>query len=138
MFFKEEATAMIKNIVVKILVAGIGIQASRFLVAATLDISTIMTAAVGAFPAQITATNIDLAEEFKNDKFIGRIRGDSDEIKEKLKLDLFPKGDIKDEEAQQQKTTVEEIPMSATISTGNIIDMLMPNANSFAGPLVYL
>jgi hypothetical protein len=67
MFYQEEAANVIKGIVVNILIAGIAIQASRFIVAATLDISTIATAAVGALPAQLIATqNQGFVDGIKN------------------------------------------------------------------------
>jgi hypothetical protein len=56
---------VIKNIILRLLIAGIGIQASWFLVAATLDLSTIGVAAVGSLPAQIITTNPNFADSIK-------------------------------------------------------------------------
>ena len=61
LFFQEEVGAMLKKILIKLIVAGIGIQASWFLVAAILDISTIATSAVGSIPAQLIATDARLS-----------------------------------------------------------------------------
>jgi hypothetical protein len=65
---------VIKNIVVKILVAGIAIQSSRFLVAATLDISTIAVSAVGAFPAQMTAENVTLRQGMETSRLVDQLK----------------------------------------------------------------
>ncbi|MDR0369301.1 MAG: hypothetical protein LBH96_01880 [Candidatus Peribacteria bacterium] len=66
LFFQEEVAAMLKNILLKILVAGVGIQASWFIVAATLDISTIATSAVGSLPAQLIHTDTRFSEGMKD------------------------------------------------------------------------
>jgi hypothetical protein len=65
---QEEAPNVIKNIVVKILVAGVAIQSSRFIIAATLDLSTILVSAVGAFPSQLTANNAQIRSVLENGK----------------------------------------------------------------------
>lgn len=53
---------MLKGILIKMIVAGICIQASRFLVAATLDIATIATSALGSIPAQLISDSVYLTE----------------------------------------------------------------------------
>ena len=45
--------------------AGLAIQASWFLVAATLDISTITTGAIGGLPSQLLASNTNFQEGIK-------------------------------------------------------------------------
>lgn len=56
----------IKDIITKTLVAGILIQASRFLVGALVDISTIATSAVGAFPSSFLHSSTDLQKYIKD------------------------------------------------------------------------
>jgi hypothetical protein len=56
----------IKNLITKTLIAGVLIQASRFLVGALVDVSTIATSAVGAFPASFLKTDIKLQNNIQN------------------------------------------------------------------------
>ena len=56
----------IKDIITKTLVAGILIQASRFLVGALVDISTIATSAVGSFPSSFLHSSTDLQKYIKD------------------------------------------------------------------------
>ncbi|MBP7842213.1 hypothetical protein KA037_06250 [Patescibacteria group bacterium] len=41
--FEDDATSKITEVIKKCIIAGIGIQASRFLLAATIDLSTVAT-----------------------------------------------------------------------------------------------
>jgi hypothetical protein len=56
----------VKSIIIKTLIAGILIQASRFLVGALVDLSTIATAAVGSFPSQFLHTNNTLNKSIQD------------------------------------------------------------------------
>ena len=78
-----------KDIIMKILVAGIGIQSSRFLVAATLDVSTIAMAAVGAFPAQLMTVNTDFSEGTKA-RLKEHMDSSANTINQKWGYNLFP------------------------------------------------
>ncbi len=55
-----------KSIITKTLIAGVLIQASRFLVWAVVDLSTIATAAIGSFPSQFLNSDTVLNESIQN------------------------------------------------------------------------
>jgi hypothetical protein len=138
MIYKDEAMNVIKTIVIKILVAGIGIQMSRFLTAAILDVSTIATAAVGNLPAHVTSINNSMSDDMKRTVLNwmsasnSQMRTDTEQQKldKKLQWTLFPtkKSDI----APQENIEIEQIPIQSTITMTEVIDLLMPNAESFA------
>jgi len=137
LFLQEQVDKIIKDILIKIIVAGIGIQASWFLVAATLDISTIAMSAVGSIPAQLIATDTRLTEGMMGGK-IGALHQNSldmsREIDKKFKIDLFP-----EEGATVLKlvsTTAEDTSTSYTME--NLVDKIQPNPESLAGPLIFL
>lgn len=135
LFFQEEVGAMLKNILLKILVAGICIQASWFIVAATLDISTIATAAVGSIPAQLINEDVNISEGIRKTGKIWELIKSSENIggdlNKELKIDLFPK-----EGGKRIKN--EFVTINTTYTEDNLIDSLTPNANSLAGPLIFL
>lgn len=56
----------VKKIITKTLIAGILIQASWFLVWAAVDISTVATSAIGAFPASFLKSDAKLEEHIRN------------------------------------------------------------------------
>jgi hypothetical protein len=124
---------VIKNIVVKILVAGVAIQSSRFLVAATLDVSTIAVSAVGAFPAQLTANTPALKDGIKNSELFQQLKGNinsASKYDHKIVRNLFP-----NDTYTQEKETV---PMTSSLTEDNIFDLLQPTTDSLAGPLVFI
>ncbi|HCY21333.1 TPA: hypothetical protein DIC40_05835 [Patescibacteria group bacterium] len=55
--YVTKKTGSIQSIVTKSVIAGILIQASWFIMAALLDISTIATAAIGSFPSHFIDSN---------------------------------------------------------------------------------
>ncbi|MDR3168886.1 MAG: hypothetical protein LBU27_03900 [Candidatus Peribacteria bacterium] len=130
MIYKDEATSFIKNIVIKILVAGVCIQISRFLTAAILDVSTIATAAVGTIPSHVITLNTDLTKAITH--ITKQIEAENGEINRQITrtIDLT--------ETSAKKVEYSTQPINSTLSISGVIDLLTPNANSFAGPLVYL
>jgi hypothetical protein len=56
----------IKDLITKTLIAGVLIQASWFLVGALVDVSTIATSAVGAFPASFLKTDAKLQKNIQD------------------------------------------------------------------------
>ena len=124
-----------KGIVVKILVAGIAIQSSRFLTAATIDISTIATAAVGAMPSQIIGSNGDIYLKFKQSTFFKELETSNEMITSKREITLFPEPDkASDEYIYVRKKTI----ATTGIPEKNLIDSLLPNQNHLAGPLIFI
>ncbi len=126
---------MMKGIVVKILVAGVAIQSSRFLTAATLDISTIATAAVGAIPSQIIGGSDDLYGKFKKAPFLQELglTAEKKKTENTLQITVFPSdGNNKQIYAKKDYVKATGIPEE------NLIDSLLPNQNHLAGPLIYI
>ena len=100
--------------------AGILIQASRFIVGAVIDISTIATSAIASFPATfIGSTTMQSQMETLVDT---NMRNKTIAINEKLEMTK--------PEANTDAGTAEE--------TQNIVARLMPNSDSAAGPLVFI
>jgi hypothetical protein len=117
--------------VVKILVAGIAIQASRFVVAAIIDVSTIATAAVGAFPSQLMTTSPQFRDGFRSTPLLKQLT-DSYGISQKIKMELFPESQT----GKMLSFSTEAVNGELTEET--IADLFLPNANSLVGSLVYL
>jgi hypothetical protein len=138
MFGKEEATGVLKNIVVKILVAGITIQSSWFIIAAILDVSTIATSAVGAIPSQVLANDTRIEKAIKN-SFIDWKRNTTDtNYTQKLVITGFPNNDEANKNAPVEMVKMEWVPINTSVSEEEIRDMIMPNAENLEGPLVFM
>ena len=105
----------VKDIITKTLVAGILIQASRFVVGALVDISTIAVSAVGAFPSTFLSNNIDLQNFIKN------------------QITTTPTKFLLDPYGKEVMTATNTTPASS--ETRNEI---LPTYDSVSGPLIYL
>jgi len=105
----------IKDIIIKTLVAGILIQASRFLVWAVVDISTIAVSAVGAFPSSFLKSDIALQTNIK------------DSLKKTPTRYLI---DINTGSIQPIDTTY--------VDRSDTWDEILPTYNSVSWPLIYL
>ena len=129
------------------LIAGVGIQASRFLVAATVDLSTITTAAVGALPAQVLTTNEAFKQGLKVGGTLNRVKASYDPTKEqerqyeqnnqdwqvdkRLVIDLFM-------EHEDNFITHRTEPLETPITHDNFIDSILPKPDNISGPLIFL
>lgn len=63
-----------QKIIVKVLMAGVLINMSRFLVMAMVDVSTILTYSLGGIPLSVMKeekTSNDVVESLKNQKLLG-------------------------------------------------------------------
>ena len=105
----------IKDIITKTLIAGILIQASRFMVGALVDISTVAVSAVGAFPSTFLNNNVDLQNYIKN------------------QIQTTPTKYVLDMDGKNKWTTTNTTPAS----TENRNEIL-PTYDSVSGPLLYL
>jgi len=133
-FNAESVGTIIKNIITKILIAGIGIQASWFLVAAILDISTIAVITVGTIPSQLISDNAHLAEGMRSSELMNQLTNGINSSRDtlgKIEHELFP---------QQGQSLLNIKVISGTVSAteGSFEDLFTPNGNSLAGPLVFL
>ncbi len=68
--FEDDATSKITEVIKKCIIAGIGIQASRFLLAATIDLSTVATYGIWGLPLSILWTSQDATIKCLADKKI--------------------------------------------------------------------
>ncbi len=115
-------TTEFKNVIKRVLVAGVLIQMSWFLIGAMLDVSTILVSSIGTFPWQVLVKNSsfrqDLESEMKKiaeDKVEIIIKEDSSLEYEEKPLSLDTKDDI-----------------------NWFVDTILPNENSLSGPLLFL
>ena len=161
-FSNEELTWVVKDLMLKLLVAGIAIQSSWFLISATIDVSTIGMSAVGALPSHLISSNSKISGPLLNpSKTIQAIHAQictwinmsqrSDfwsylpSIFTQLGIDLFPKNDLTALSTQslqlfdvEASNTQEACNSNDSQNTAKAIDIFMPNANSLAGPLIFL
>lgn len=107
------------DIIKKTLIAGILIQASRFLVWALVDLSTVAVSAVASFPATFIQWNTVLD---------GQIQAAQEKMKATTPLVDLSQGTITS--ITNQDTT----PVSSTDALASIL----PNSNSVSGPLIYM
>jgi len=104
----------IKELITKTLLAGILIQASRFLVAALVDVSTIAVSAVGSFPSSFLRTDSALQTQMNTS------------------LTTTPKRFLIDIGSE---STMKAIDTGAVNSDW---EEILPTYNSVSGPLMYL
>jgi len=111
----------IKKTITSMLVAGILIQASWFLMGAVVDISTVATAAISSFPSAF----------LKNDKKLQtQIIGSISNFKaQRISYDLNATG---------SKDTIRLIDETTSVSAEELWDNILPNYNSISWPFVYL
>lgn len=104
----------IKELITKTLLAGILIQASRFLVAALVDVSTIAVSAVGSFPSSFLRTDAKLQTQINHSLTT---------TPKRFLIDIGSDGTMK------------------AIDTGAVTsnwEEILPTYNSVSGPLMYL
>ncbi len=111
----------IQSLITKTLISWILIQASWFLLAAILDVSTILTTAISTLPSHFIDNNAIkstlVTELWLNMK--------SHIIK--LDKDWKPELEVINDTSPWQAKTIEEL-----------VETIMPNSNSVAGPLIYI
>lgn len=110
----------VKKIITNTLVAGILIQASRFLVWALVDISTIATASISAFPMTFLKNDVKLKNEITF--------GLSWFQQQRVFVDLNATG---------RNNTVTTQPQTSVLGDATR-DKILPNQNSVSGPFIYL
>ncbi|MCX6823641.1 MAG: hypothetical protein NT085_00740 [candidate division SR1 bacterium] len=112
----------VKKVITNTLVAGILIQASRFLMGAVIDISTIATAGIGAFPMSFLSNNATLKTNIDNSLInIKKNRGI---------MDLNYQGTGFE---NMFKTIPETSPLLSPT-----LENILPNQSSVSGPFIYL
>ena len=115
-----------KKVVIKTLIAGILIQASRFLMGAILDISTIAMTAVSSFPNNFFASNSQLTQQVANN-----VRSSMHNKTYAIKF-----GDTQD--IQNVITQIPSDQASTTLSDDEALTTILPTSSSVSGPLIFL
>ncbi len=115
----------IQKLITQTLIAGVLIQASWFLVAATLDISTVITSAIWAFPSNfINKSSIQENEIYKN-------------LAEKIH-NHYIKLNKPDDNWKSKVTSEIMIWREDEWVDKDFWEKLMPKSDSIAGPLIYI
>ena len=115
----------VKDMITKTLIAGVLIQASRFLVWAIVDVSTIATTAIGSFPVNFLNADAAMTSEI--------ISSTRSLTQEKFVINMKP---------TTLEKWIERIPItdnSNALSTDEeLMDQILPNYNSVSGPFLFL
>lgn len=139
----ELITKKLKDIILWLLIAGVWIQASRFLTAVVVDISTITIVAAGSLPSQLVSESPEIEESvlvsLKNyldgaSEVTGWKEKDFEDFTSWLKFSLFPKNKW----AANFITIERDISLDKAITKEDMFDTLMPNEENVSWPLYYL
>ena len=128
---KEDITKKIKDVILWLLVAWVWIQASWFLTAAVIDVSTITLAAAGAFPSQVISENpyVEWAIKSSLSAYLGPSR---DYVETGTQLTLFSQ-----DGSESSFLESENVKLVHHQTFTGLVDALMPNADDVSGPLYY-
>lgn len=121
--FKPDGATDITKKIPKMLMVWVLIQASWFLFAVVIDVSTIAVAGLGSFPSQFLASNQEFSRELLFKDF-------SELWKYTVKVDNNTK---QGSDWREESTTELD-----TWWINRIIDAIMPDESSLAGPFMYL
>ena len=128
-FKKDDVYKKVKDILLWILIAWIGIQTSWFFTAAIIDVSTVTLVAAGAFPSQVISENDELQRSIEN-SFINYLWSDFAEWE---KYTLFP---------SNSKTNwfLNSLPIRLENhkTKEEVFDSIMPQAEDVSWPLHYM
>lgn len=132
--WKQSISATLKNNLLWLIVAGIGIQASWFLTALLIDTSTITLAAAGALPSQILSSNANISKSVE-DNLRETFTVEWSSVTEPIQLDLFC-SDSKASEflCKPEDDSKLDTPQSLTW----LIDQMMPRADDVSWPLYFI
>ena len=126
---KEETIKRVKDIILWILIAWVWIQSSRFLVAATIDVSTITLVAAWSLPSQVIAENPLGTETLEAS--VGAFLDKSGVLKWK-QFSLFPDGEA-GEYFKEIGITLESQP-----NREQVLEWFMPKPTDVGWPLYFL
>ncbi len=114
----------IKELITKTLIAGVLIQASRFMMGALVDVSTVAVTAIGSFPVSFMQSNSDFKTRMNNEAALIR------------KTNIIVDGHSKDKHVSVNNAGNDDVPNP--MSESDIVDSLMPDGNSLWWPLIFL
>ena len=130
--WKEDITKKLKDIILRLLVAWIWIQASWFLTAVVIDVSTITLAAAWAFPSQIIAWSPQVEKSMKQSLEYHLDDGRNRTIQGK-EITIFPT-DSKASDILKESPFKIDQPEDFSW----FVDKLMPNADDVSWPLYFM
>lgn len=113
--FQKEVQSTLSKFIVKILMSAVLVQSSWFLMWALVDLSNIMTSAVGAFSVQFVETS-DYKSKMENIKA---------QIPEKCTID-------------SSRKDIQWLIPTCEWTTSVDIEKLLPSYNSISGPLLFI
>ena len=119
---KNDITKKLKDVILRLLIAWVWIQTSRFFTAAVIDVSTVTLTAAGSFPAQIL-DDFTYTEEAVRDSMAQFVWKE---------YTLFPKDSKATSLFATYKIEVEEK------TPDEMIDALIPDENDVAWPLYFI
>ena len=130
--WKEEITKKLKDIILRLLVAWVWIQASWFFTAVVIDISTITLAAAWAFPSQIISWSPQVEKSMKQ-SLSAHLNESRDYTTKWKEITIFPT----DAKASSfLKESIFDVDKPQDFSW--FVDKLMPNADDVSWPLYFM
>lgn len=140
--WKNSIEQTLKNNLLWLVIAWIWIQASRFVTAFFIDLSTVTLAAAGSFPSAVVSSSPAAEESLKrslNKAFdISNAEltwWDDVQIQKVKEISLFSK-DSKVSEFLNVFTG--RVQLNTWLSYSNMIDKILPSANNVSGPLYFM
>lgn len=135
--FKRQITDNLKKKILWLLVAWVWIQASWFLTAVVVDVSTITLSAAGAFPEQVISDNSFVQEKIKQnlDEYLTGSKGQRNQpmVVNGEEISVFPKS-----EGVSEFVDVNKVKLEDPKRFEDLVSALMPNPDNISWPLYYL
>ncbi len=131
---KREIEKDFKNILLRLLIAWVGIQASWFLVAAIIDISTVTLTAVGSFPAQVISNSQYMEKTYKQNlyDYLNPIGDGNYKVESWKTYTLFPK------EYSVPFVKEETVKLNSVVSVEQLVEAFLPKGDDVSWPLYYI
>lgn len=129
---KEQVIKKIKDMLLWILLAWVWIQASWFLIAVIVDVSTITLAAAWSFPSQVVSSSKTSEEAFRS-SLSEYLEGDRVKKNSWKLVELFPVN------ARSNSLMVTyPVELSWNMNDKELIDSILPDSKSVSWPLYYI
>lgn len=132
---KDWASDIIKKKLSWFVIAWVLIQASRFLLWAVIDVSTIAVTAIWAIPWQIIQSSMGLQKDLAHINAWGWVSlPATGEIITWILITFDPNANLTKD---QQFITTEERTLDKPITQDNYLDMILPSYNTISWPLIF-
>lgn len=123
MFSQEWVAAWFKDKIVKILIAVVSIQASWFLFAAVVDVSTILTASISSLSSQVIYWDNDLQNQYKST--LSNVMNVKYTVKYDPNKNTNPWSDFEQSNLNPQESQ-------------ELMDSLLPSSDNLSGPFLFM